>query len=443
MTATLSPPRHGYPRATIDDGGATNVGPGLNSADLTVLVALAPVLVSRWDTAAALLLVVLGVIGVLRALQDGRLSMVAVAFLFLGGCLIISGIGTGSLPPPTSWRRFFATDGRILLLLGPALYLGGGRARYGPTALRRPFTIVGWLLGAQVLVHPALGDRLFTGTLSSHHSAGALAGVTIVVLTMLLSGGLARRARMTTVVGIVGAAAALVLSGSRASLLGCAAAVGVVIVRRLRPERRRVTLALGGLALFAAISAIPRFAELPANATDAARGIFEDEALERSGVSVTSRNTALRVEAWRIAARTGAEHPWVGAGAFRSDDIITAELGVSTVGSAERGVNSVFSAHNAYLYAFAELGLLGLVLHALPYAMLLGLARRSPPQYRIYRPVAYGALMVLAVASLTSNAIVSPAAVIPVLTVAFAFRSPGDVTIDSGVPLGGPRGACP
>lgn len=405
----------------------TTKGPLLAGPDLAVLFALAPVLVSRWDLAAAALLVVLGVVGGLRALQDGRLSMVAVAFIVLGTCLIVSGIGAGTLPPPTSWRRFFATDGRVLLILGPALYLGGGAPRFGPAALRRPFTLAGWVLGAEVLIHPALGDRLFTGTLSSHHSAGALAGVTIVVLTMLLAGGLAWTARFSTIVGIVGAAAALVLSGSRASLLGCAAAVLIVVVRRLSLGRRMVTVSLGGLALFGAMSAIPRFAELPGNASDAARGVFTNEALERSGVSVTSRNTALRVDAWRIAAETGFDHPLVGAGAFRSDDIITAELGVDTVGvgsGAGAGVNSVFSAHNAYLYAFAELGLLGLVLYAAPYVLLFGLARRCPPAYAPYRAVAYGALTVLAVTSLTSNAIASPAAAIPVLVVAFAFRGP-------------------
>lgn len=398
-------------------------GPRLGGGDLVVLVALAPVLVSRYDVVAAGLLAALGLVGALRALHDGRLAHAAVAFSVLWACLLISGIGAGSLPPPNGWRTFLATDGRILLVVGPVLYLGGGRARYGPADLHRPFVLVGWVLGLEAAIHPLLGDRLFTGTLSSHHSAGAVAAVTIVVLTTLLAGGLVHNGRMSTVVAVAGALAALALSGSRAALLGSGAALLAVVIRRLSLGRRALALVAGGLLVFVAMSAVPRFAELPGNTAAAARGVFTGEELERAGVSVSSRNTALRVEAWRLAAAAGADQPFVGVGAFRSDDVITAALGVERgVARSDAGVNSVFSAHNAYLYAWAELGMLGLVLHGLPYLLLARLAGASTPALAPYRALTYGALSVLGVAAFTSNAIASPAAVIPVLAVAFALR---------------------
>ena len=397
---------------------------------------LVAVLFSRWNAPAILVTGVSAVIFVGRFIVRGRIDRIGWAVIVYLLALTVYGIAVGSAPTLAGLGRFLSFEGRPYVAYLPALVLATVAVTDRDLhAVRR---LIRWCVGfgaALVAAWLALGASVlgrggnFTGFASSHHASGfffAIAGLVLLVPPD------ERRRLPDVMLGLV-AFGIVVASGSRTSMAGLlVAAIYLVLSAPSLRRKIRLMLLTGAAAMlalllsgkfFATVEYLGSPAFLQGATTEFSQGAAPEQGKGLSGVSTPNgaiANILIRFGVWRASVDEFTVSPLIGIGPWRLNDTDRHEVGVpglvmlATEG--ERVSGSGFGAHNMVLETLAETGIVGLVLLAAPWWLLVARLRRRPRWGR-----AAIALIAFGVGTLaTSNAMISPALCFPLFVFAMS-----------------------
>ncbi|MDJ0768718.1 MAG: O-antigen ligase family protein [Ilumatobacter sp.] len=363
LTTTARPPeRHRRSRAGRDV---------LRSNGLLLLTLSA--VVSRFVLLSAAL-VAIGMLMVAPGLSSSfRFSWVRAASVVVAGWLLY-GLAIGSLPSPGAvgrWVDFFTTEGRAIL---PLLVLAAASSLSSRAVIERTLwrTIVLLVVSAGLaLVLDVLGSswvggfRLFHGFTSGHHVPGFLYGLGIVYI-------LIRRPFATSLLHFGSLAvlgAAVVSSGSRASLVGLGAVGAYLMLRRASTGTTKRVLAVAAACILVLVVS-PRFRDtvtsfgstrITSNAGELfrSRDNVDIAAVATSGAEA---NVLKRFGLFGEALDDFVASPFIGRGIYRFNDLDTVPVGVErivNVDVAGERVHSDLQAHNMLLQLLSETGLVG------------------------------------------------------------------------------------
>ena len=340
----------------------------------------------RFSLAVVSLLMLIAAVNFCFTLYVHRHSLLAAAyviFVFLIGAVI------GSIPESVGdWPRWIDSDGRVLVALLPLILLGTTQVRLPDLTITvrtiefvvvvNLLVLISGLLGVEFVRRIAFAELTFSGLTSSHHAAGMVFGASAIVMAA------ARRsaqlgARPPTIL-VVGALVLAVGSGSRTAIVGLVVATLWLAYERKRlTEVLRVTSAVAALGVVAIVFSDKLSGTLAASLSPdlwsaawqqfkAGLGSWESSYFTGSsaGAEAYIRNILGRFFYWGIAIGLWLRSPLVGVGSFRFNDVDMGFSGVrGLIQIATSGVDrsdSVIGAHNQYLGALVENGLLGLTL---------------------------------------------------------------------------------
>jgi O-antigen ligase len=319
-----------------------------------------------------------------------------VAFVFLSIVLTTSNLQTN----PSGTLRYFY----VITALGPVVYYF---LAFGPGAAIRTQAIVGVMVAAATIQGGlAIVDYLtgwnpwgFTAwqtmpgrwydravaTLANPGLLGAFLGTAIVFATAALTHGGPRSFRRPAVVVVLICVPGLMATLTRGPIIATACTVTLLLVHgRLR---------LLGLGLIAA-TALAVIALLPTIRTS---GFYEQRVVERTNVLVR-RN----IQDWSL--KLAAQRPLVGWG-YGSFDRVKNASGFSASGGLPIAFVLTYTSHNTYLTMLVELGFVGVLLFALPFAILswkaLARARLPDSPDRWLAAATLGSLMTVALTAST------------------------------------------
>jgi len=351
----------------------TTVAAGAAAVGLSAVAAVRPVEVllglgllavgvaGAWRADLALLLLI-GIAPLEGAFDYGGLSPVKLAGLLAFGSFVLTAIAT---------RRRVYLDWHHAVVVGLLLLAAistlfafdlfearGVTIRYASfVALffvvsqfvgdRRLQARIAWVLSTSAAVAGTLavtgflsGDRPLASLQYTDPNDTAFVLATTLPLTFWLLRGRSGLARLLVVAMIALIAVAVVLSFSRAAIVGL---VGAAILQAFL-NRRQLPIILLGFAVIATATVIV----FRTNTATVERGFF----MKRN---VAAANVESRFETWAAAARLASQHPiGVGPGNF--------QFYFAEAAGRPQGSSDVRVVHNAYLDVAAELGLLGLVL---------------------------------------------------------------------------------
>lgn len=290
-----------------------------------------------------------------------------------------------SIAPRTTVREF------LLLASGMGLFLLAGLMPATAREVRRIGTAV--IAGATVASVLALGllatgrtpvgrsgtpRFVITGDDPNHTAAGLLLPLALALGRALDSRMRAsHRAAAAAASGLMGLG--IVLTGSRGGLVAALIAVAVVALQDMRPAR--LMAAVVALVMVAGTAAVVAPPEL--------------------GERLTSTSSTGRTDIWRLGLDACSQYCVLGSGWGTFPDVYQDEFVTNPRAGGFR--DEGYRAHNIWLQAAVETGLLGAVLLVVAYALTLLTASRLP---RDLRGPCVGALVGLAVASsLISNLI--------------------------------------
>lgn len=284
---------------------------------------------------------------------------------------------------------------------------------------------IGHLPGLYSMWYAPRTGQLF-GFASSHHVSGFLFGTTAIVL--LTSHRINRRSNVWLGVAML---AAVVLTGSRSTILGFGVAALVALFAKTSRSLNGSSLRwFRAVSIAAVLLLIPLQTTLRVPILDAELithlGDLE-EAQSRLGTGAYDARTAnsiKRFATWTEGIDQFVASPVIGIGAFRYNDVDVEASGIQGVlwlafeGNRKQ---TDATAHNAYLHAAIELGVVGLVLLL---GTWLSLGRRCSHQRlsrrasAAQRADAEGAMLLVAFAlgtGLTSTSLYAPGLCMPVL----------------------------
>ena len=283
-----------------------------------------------------------------------------------GRCIVLGGL----LLAAGAEALFGAS--RALMAIGPEAFavLGGRVFRaHGSFGQPNPFggyMNMAWPLGAALVAGSLLPAR---GWLGSAHSPRGDAGKRRIPIAWGLAG--------LATAGLCGGA--LVLSWSRGAWLAALAAAGALTVVRLfvalrGREELTLSLAHAGLVAGVALAAFGLLPRPPASIIDRLASIAAGPALvedvAQAEVTDASFSTVERLAHWAAAGSMWAERPWLGQGPGHYEIVYGAHR-------LPRWAEPLGHAHNDYLQALAETGVVGLAAWLALLAALLWTALRA------------------------------------------------------------------
>lgn len=400
---------------------------GVSEFALVIVAAL----VSAYPAMSASLIVLAVVLATSRALVVGRRTILTAPLLSLLLVRILLGWGVGSVPQPwtTQFIDFVLHEGRELLTLGLALALsiaGVGRGaweRTYPICVRTGHVLlvasVVWFVARPTV----FGQGNFHFLAGSHHVTGLVGSA--LLLRLVYGTGEAAYYRSHHLAAIAGCGLTILLSGSRTSLVGLAAVAVVYLVKTNSLHNRlRLLLALVACSILA-FSISPRVRSTIQAATSGillspedvgtvvSDGSIQRISLEGSQYDTATANVLKRYGAWGYAFEQASLSPILGVGPWRLNDV-DVELRGSSVFSYYTGPASPrgASAHNLFLEFGAESGLVGIALFVWLLARIAAHDRARCGSLPGFGP---SVVALFVGASLSSNAMLSPAFGLPVL----------------------------
>lgn len=320
---------------------------------------------------------------------------------------VVLAMGVGVQAMPTSFGELSAwlnNDGRFLIALLPVIVIAACDVRIADLELFvRGLTVAVWL-NVPVLVATVATGQPYHGLTSTHHAIGMATGASLVVFVM------ARRSqelRYRPSIAVMTVAAVMcAVSGSRTALVGLFAVLAWTAWRR-RSVANLVRVAVVTGVLLAVAAALsdrvasslalgfdPAFRELAANVfllgtdqSEVSQYYATVNAHGQGGAEVG--NILARLYYWGVALGMWLKSPIVGIGSFRFNDGSLSYSGwdgvVSFATTGVRDSTGVIGAHNQYIGALVENGVLGLALllaiWIVPYRSL-AVSEHAPPGAR-------------------------------------------------------------
>ncbi|MCX5796558.1 MAG: O-antigen ligase family protein [Elusimicrobia bacterium] len=292
-------------------------------------------------------LVAFAALGGTVALGAHRSAIEIPLWVFLGAAILACALG---VDPAHSFRSINKDVHKVFIYTLFSIALATELAPQGLACMAAGFAVAGgvgirqgigylathqYWYRAHALVHPVtFGEQMAVATLGAVSFLALPEGI----LKTSWQRWLARLVLVVT-------AAALVLSETRAALLGLLAGLAVIsfFIRRLR-------LPLG-LALLVVALAMP-FMERARYG----RALMTDVLLAQHQGTIQAGGQLERLLLWRVAWSMGKDHFWTGVGIGNFRAMLPHYLSAKF----SDGTNSWGTAHNLYLHTFAERGVLGL-----------------------------------------------------------------------------------
>lgn len=357
-------------------------------AALSLVVMIAGATVSGSDALSGALVAAGLAIGVWPAMTR-RGDAVVRAAAAIGLVWVLYGALVGSLP---TWSdlgqisQWATTEGRVLVSLAAIMIASAITTGAAFRWLLRTIVVVVTSAHAVALVCFFAGwslpgfriewRGLFFGLSSSHHVVSFLS----VAVAVIAVGARQLLSRWWRWAGLIVAVVAIVGAGSRTALLGLLA--GAVVIAWFQLDRRRLWrgLALGAMVVVAVVVASPRFRTTAGNLVDpdflsagveAFRTADKDVA-HGHATSEAEANMLLRLAYWGEAANHITDSPFVGMGAFRQNDLDLTFSGAQHIAYLATGGQRMFNdsePHNVILYLLIEVGVVGMMLFAMPYVI--------------------------------------------------------------------------
>jgi O-antigen ligase len=262
-------------------------------------------------------------------------------------------------------------------------------------------------------------------------------GITAIVLFMTR----ANRGRWRWLL-IVAALAAVLLSNSRASLVGLLAAGLFLAAWRVEITRLVKLVVVVVVAAIGLVVFVPRVGDTVGSLLD---DDFQEQVSvvysggNRLSTSTAEANILRRVANYSNAQRFIASSPLIGIGAWRYDDELGSRTGVERIAApyvrGER-VHSDGHAHNVYLHIAAETGLVGLAFFAALWIGLLVAIRRAdrrrprPDELSPWLLAAWCGIAFGLGVSISDIGLINPALAFPLLIVVgtvLGYQSAGDL----------------
>ncbi len=348
---------------------------------------------------------------------DKHAAAFAALLLYLFGWGLLTG---GFAPSSLLTPGFYGGEGRILFAYMPIfLVFAAPQALFHDHNVRLIFKVLA-VFSAVALVISIAGkmDLLF----GSHHAAGYASGSLLVIFMSLY----AEEKKSWQRNGVIAALLMLMLSNSRTTLVGLAIALIIYYRSRLLVPKVIIGVTIFlicGFYLWSIISPFsfdrfmilfdPELWTTIRNQFSLATSVEDPslESVERIGANF---NILTRIILWGRAIWLFEASPIFGIGSFRFNDpgLTLHQLfpGLS-VGSSLTQSLSVSTAHNSYFHTLAEGGLVGVIMHLMPWILILRTIKQRPKSTSLDRSMSKMAtilILFMMFGALTGHLLASP-----------------------------------